>query len=308
MSKTEARTTRGQRIWARYRRGEPACGRDRSAQRIWAHAVLILASIVALYPVSWVLKMALSPGRSFGTSSSPIPEAVTLEHFRRVLSTSGPGGEWLFGRQLLNSLIVSGATTIVGVLLATTAAYAFSRFRFAGRDRLLSTFLITQMFPATMVMIPLYVILDHLHLLDSWTGLVLVYSTTALPFCVFMLKGYFDTIPTELEEAALIDGASRVRIFFTLILPLARPAIAVTALFSFMTAWNEFILAATFMATDVGYTLPVVLKSYVGSKSAATDWPAFAAGAVLVSVPVMALFFALEKHIVSGLTAGGVKG
>jgi arabinogalactan oligomer/maltooligosaccharide transport system permease protein len=121
-----------------------------------------------------------------------------------------------------------------------------------------------------------------------------------------MLKGYFDTIPTDLEEAALIDGASRPRIFFSVILPLARPAIAVTALFSFMTAWNEFILAATFMAKDTSYTLPVVLRGYVGAKT--TDWGAFAAGAVLVSVPVVALFFALEKHLVGGLTQGAVKG
>ena len=275
-------------------------------ETIIAHVVLIGASIIAIYPVLWVLKMALSPGRSFAGSVSPIPEAVTLDNFRRVVGASLPDGSWIFGQQLLNSIVVSGATTIVGVTLATTAAYAFSRFRFGGRRMLMSTFLITQMFPATMVMIPLYVILDELHLLDTWTGLVLVYSTTALPFCVFMLKGYFDTIPTELEEAALLDGASRARIFWSLILPLARPAIAVTALFSFMTAWNEFILAATFMANDSSYTLPVVLRGYVGAKY--TDWGAFAAGAVLVSVPVMALFFALEKHMVGGLTSGSIKG
>ncbi len=271
-----------------------------------AHVALVGASIIAIYPVLWVVKMAISPGRSFAGSISPIPTAVTLEHFSRVTGTTSSEGAWLFGRQLLNSVVVSGATTIVGVALATTAAYAFSRFRFPGRELGLSSFLITQMFPATMVMIPLYVILDRLHLLDTWTGLVLVYSTTALPFCVYMLKGYFDTIPTELEEAALIDGASRARIFWSLILPLARPAIAVTALFSFMTAWNEFILAATFMANDASYTLPVVLRGYVGAKS--TDWSAFAAGAIIVSVPVMALFFALEKQLVSGLTAGSVKG
>jgi arabinogalactan oligomer/maltooligosaccharide transport system permease protein len=275
-------------------------------EQVLVHAALMLASAIALYPVLWVLKMAFSPGHSFAGSANPIPDALTLEHLSRVVSTRTVDGGWLFGRQLLNSIAVSGMTTVVGVLLATSAAYAFSRFRFGGREALLSSFLITQMFPATMVMMPLYIILDRLHLLDSWTGLVLVYSTTALPFCVFMLKGYFDTIPTELEEAALLDGASRPRIFFSLILPLARPAIAVTALFSFMTAWNEFILAATFMASDQSYTLPVMLRGYVSAKT--TDWSSFAAGAVLVSLPVMALFFALERHLVSGLTSGGVKG
>lgn len=272
-----------------------------------SHAVLLLAAFASIYPVLWVLKMAFSPGRSFASSASPIPDAFSWDNFERVFATRAADGTWLFGRQLANSLVVSAATTVVGIFLATTAAYAFSRFRFAGRAPLLASFLVTQMFPATMVMIPLYVILDRFHLLDTWTGLVLVYATTALPFCVFMLKGYFDTIPTELEEAALIDGASRVRIFWSVILPLARPAIAVTALFSFMTAWNEFILAATFMAKDTSYTLPVVLRGYVGVKGT-TDWGAFAAGAVLVSLPVVLLFFALEKHLVSGLTQGAVKG
>ena len=162
--------------------------------------------------------MALSSGSSFAATINPFPEEFNLGNFERVLGTSLSDGSWLFGQQLFNSIIVSAATTVVGVTLATTAAYAFSRFRFGGRQMLLSSFLITQMFPATMVMIPLYVILDSLHLLDTWTGLVLVYSTTALPFCVYMLKGYFDTIPTELEEAALLDGASRFRIFWSLIL------------------------------------------------------------------------------------------
>ncbi len=275
-------------------------------KKLVPHAILIFASIVSLYPVLWVLKMAFSAGRSFAGSASPIPSEVSLDNFVRVVGTTAADGSWLFGRQLFNSIVVSAATTVIGIALATTAAYAFSRFRFAGRDLALSSFLITQMFPPTMVMIPLYVLLDRLHLLDTAAGLALVYSTTALPFCVFMLKGYFDTIPTELEEAALLDGASRARIFWSLILPLARPAIAVTALFSFMTAWNEFILAATFMAKETSYTLPVVLRSYVGAKT--TDWGAFAAGAVLVSIPVMALFFVLERHVVGGLTQGAVKG
>ncbi|MCB9654212.1 MAG: sugar ABC transporter permease [Deltaproteobacteria bacterium] len=280
--------------------------RGQVVQRVAAHAALVVGSVVALYPVLWVLKMAFSEGRTFASSVSPIPDAVSLNHFARVVGTTASDGTWLFGRQLMNSLWVSGATTVVGIVVATTAAYAFSRFRFAGRESTMGAFLVTQMFPGTMVMIPLYVLLDRLALLDTWTGLVLVYSSSALPFCVFMLKGYFDTIPTEIEEAARLDGASRLRIFWSLILPLARPAIAITALFSFMTAWNEYILAATFMGRDASYTLPVVLRSYVGERSA--DWGAFAAGAVLVSVPVMVFFLFLEKHLVGGLMQGAVKG
>ncbi|NMB73755.1 MAG: sugar ABC transporter permease [Myxococcales bacterium] len=213
---------------------------------------------------------------------------------------------WIFGHQLANSLVCSLSATLLGIFLACTAAYAFSRFRFPGRRAGLLSFLVVQMFPGTMMMIPLYILVDRLGLLDHILGLVLVYSTTAIPFCVWMLKGYFDTIPKELEEAAIIDGASRVRIFWTIMLPLARPAIAVTALFCFMTAWNEFILAATFMNDETAQTLPVMLNSFVSTTT--VEWGHFAAGAILVSLPVVALFFALQRYLVSGLTAGSVKG
>ncbi len=270
------------------------------------HALLITVTVVTLFPVALVVRKSLSPGNEFELSLNPIPPKVTTEHYRAVLSARDFSGSWLFGRQLYNSFVVALLTTILGVFLASTAAYAFSRFRFPGRRFGMMIFLVVQMFPATLLMIPLYVILDKLGLLDTVAGLVLVYSTTAIPFCVFMLKGYFDTIPRELEEAAWIDGASRFGMFWRVVLPLSKPALAVTALFSFMTAWNEYILAETFLSNEASYTLPVMLKHYVGDKSA--NWGAFAAGAILVSMPVMALFYMLQKALVSGLTAGGVKG
>jgi arabinogalactan oligomer/maltooligosaccharide transport system permease protein len=275
-------------------------------QQMAIHGVLILVSIAVLYPVLWVLGMALTDSQAFSMDPNPLPAEPTLDNFRTVTGTRDSQGAWLFGQQLLNSLIVSIATAAVGIVLATTAGYAMSRWTFPGRDRALQVFLITQMFPGVVMAIPLYILLDKAGLLDSLLGLSLVYATTAIPFCTWNMKGYFDTIPRELEEAATMDGASRWVCFTRVILPLAKPALVVTGLFSFMTAWNEFILAATFMNDERAFTLPVVLQSYVGDYG--TEWGHFAAGAVVVSLPVMVLFFVLQKHLVAGLTAGGVKG
>lgn len=274
--------------------------------QIATHLSLVLITIAVLYPVLWVLKMALSPGQAFSLDLNPVPSTITLEHFEAVLTTATIDGGWLFGRQLMNSLIVALATSAVGIALATSAGYAMSRWGFPGRDAGMRIFLITQMFPGVVMAIPLYILLDELGMLDSLMGLSVVYATTAIPFCTWNMKGYFDTIPVELEEAARMDGADRWTTFWYIVLPLARPALVVTGLFSFMTAWNEFILAATFMNDETSFTLPVVLQSYVGDYG--TEWGHFAAGAVIVSAPVMILFFALQRHLVEGLTSGSVKG
>ena len=273
---------------------------------IVVNAVLVIVVCVTLYPLLWVLKMALSGEQGFAVGATPWPDRFSAHNFVDFMGRTDKAGAWLFGRQLANSLLVAAATTVVGLSFATSAAYAFSRFEFPGRRMGQSALLVTQMFPTVVMAIPLYVLLDATGLIGSLTGLVLVYATTSVPFSVFMLKGYFDTIPRELEEAALVDGASRFTIFWKIILPLSRPALAVTALFSFMTAWNEFILASTFLSDERSFTLPIVLQRYVGEFSA--EWGRFAAGAVVVSAPVMALFFYLQKHLVGGLTTGGVKG
>lgn len=279
------------------------------------HIVLILFTLLTLYPIFWVFSIAFSGNQSLAIADLPAhptvadrirtiipwPGHVSLSNFVSVMSDQP------FARWLLNSAIVASATTVLGVFLACTAAYAFSRFRFPGRRVGLMSFLVSQMFPGTLMLIPLYIILvKWLGLGSSRIGLVMVYATTSIPFCVWMLKGYFDTIPKELEESAIMDGASPAVIFFRIILPLAKPAVAVTALFSFMTGWNEFILAATFMDKEFMYTAPVGLRFFVGGFS--QQWGYFAAGSIIVSVPVVLLFMFLQKYLVSGLTAGAVKG
>lgn len=280
--------------------------RPSNALKLLTYGGLSVFTFLALYPVLWVIKMALTPSQAFSLSLSPIPEEVSSANFIDLFTARDMAGHFLFAHQLFNSLVVSVATTLIGVGLATTSAFALSRFRFPGRRTGLYLLLVTQMFPGVVMMIPIYIILEHVGLLDTLAGLALVYSTTAVPFCAWMLKGYFDTIPKELEEAAVMDGMGRFAIFTKIYLPLARPSIVVAALFSFMTAWNEFILAATFMSKPTLFTLPVALQQYVGDYS--TEWGRFAAGAIVVSIPVMVLFFVLQKHLVGGMTAGSVKG
>ncbi len=277
------------------------------AEACIVHVVLLAAVVFAVYPLLWVVSVALSPGGA-GTQGGalPWPHAPTLANFSAVVGAGDATRAWLFGRQLTSSLVVSLATAASAVIVAAPTAYALARFRFVGAKGGVAVLLATQMFPTVASAVPLYLLLDALHLLDSRAGLVLVYASTAVPFAIFQLRGAFEAIPVDIEEAAMVDGATRAQAFFRVALPAARPAIAVTALFAFMSSWNEFILAATFLSRESAFTLPVVLQRYVGEYDAA--WGPFAAGAILVSVPVMALFYVAQRQLVSGLTAGGVKG
>jgi len=279
-----------------------------SGQKVasWPHFLLVPVTVVTLYPALYVLRLALSGSSGNASGIAPWPTTFDLSAFQAVASTTDRHGAWIFGHQLLNSVLVAIGCTTVGIALSTSAAYAFSRFNFPGRKEGLLAFLATQMFPGILTMIPLYVLMQKLHLLDSLMGLVLVYAATSVPFCTWTLKGYFDTLPKDLEESAILDGASRMTIFLRIILPLSAPAIAVTALFSFMHAWNEFVLASTFMNSELAFTLPVLIRNYVGDKD--VQWGLFAASSLIVTIPVMTLFYALEKYLVGGLTAGAVKG
>lgn len=278
-------------------------------ESVACHIFLVLGVAFALYPVLWVIALAFSGTQTPTARVVPVPDAPTMAHLEAVVGATrkaADGEFWLFGRQLGNSLIVSLATAFVGVLIAIPTAYALARFRFLGKDLGVRTLLASQMFPAVASAIPLYLILNHLGLLNSRTGLVVCYASTSVPFSIFQLRAAFEAIPVDLEEAAMVDGATRFSAFIRVVLPAARPAIAVTALFAFMGAYNEFILAATLLDKEEMFTLPVMLQRFIGEYDA--QWEKFAAGALVVSLPVMALFYIAQRHLVAGLTAGGVKG
>lgn len=275
--------------------------RKSKLNRVLTYLLLIFVALVTIYPILWVFKVAFGGKSLLSTSLSLLPDEITLDNFRTIFY------ERPFLIWARNSILVSVITTVSGLFLTTTAAYAFSRFRFPGQRVGMLGLLVTQMFPGVLLIIPQFILISNvLHLYGSLIGLIIIYSTTALPFSIWVLKGYFDTIPISLEESATIDGASKGRIFWQIILPLSTPAIAITGLFSFMTAWNEFILAATFLDSEAKYTLPLGLRNMVGEFGA--EWGNFAASSIIVAIPVVALFMLFQKFLVSGLTAGSVKG
>jgi arabinogalactan oligomer/maltooligosaccharide transport system permease protein len=269
--------------------------------KLGAHLILLVFTLFAIYPVLQVISISLRPGdQLLSRSLAIIPHNANLHSYYQLFF------EEPFLRWMMNSLIISFFVTIVGVSLAATAGYAFSRYRFSGRSASLLGIITTQMFPVTMLLLPLFIMLIKLGLYDSYLGLIIAYSATALPFTIWQMKGYYDTIPYSLEEAAFIDGASPVYAFYRIILPLALPALAITALFSFMAAWSEYLVAAVLIQDRQLFTLPLGLKLFQSNMEVA--WGLYSAGAVIVSIPVVVLFIFLSRWLISGLTLGSVKG
>ena len=273
----------------------------KSYQYILIYIVILFFVAISIYPVLRVLTISLRPGNNLlNESLQIIPDDATFENYIKLFNEK-PFLVWV-----KNSLLVTLVVTIIGVALASTAGYAFSRFKFPGRKAGLLSLLVTQMFPATMLLLPLFIMISKLNLVNSFLGLIIMYSASALPFCIWLMKGYYDTIPASLEESAKIDGANKFFAFRKIILPLASPALVITALFSFMAAWNEYIVAAQVLWYEDMFTIPLGLKSLQGNMT--TEWGMYASAALIISIPVIILFLVLSKWLVSGLTLGSVKG
>lgn len=282
---------------------------DTSRRHVWLlHLFLIGLSAVSLFPVWWVVVMAFDGSSGRPTSLRLWPEAPSLQPLMHVLAHPIDIDGVTFAQLLTNSLVLAAGTSGLGILLGATAGYAFARFRFAGRRAGLSGFLMLQMFPAVVMVAPTYVLLSVLHIRTSLVGLILAYLSGALPFAIWNLKGYFDTVPQDLEEAALVDGCTANMAFWRIILPLSAPAMAVTALFGFMTGWTEIICAWTFLEHPRTFTLSMALYALVGEYGTTRPWSEFAAMAIVLALPVCLMMLLLQRFIVSGLTAGAVKG
>ncbi|MEX2981862.1 sugar ABC transporter permease [Streptomyces sp. C36] len=262
------------------------------------HTALITASLISLFPVLFIVFVSLR-GRD-GWQEPTKFTGFDLSNYTHIL------GETKFLTWFGNSVVVALGATVVGVLISATAGYAVSRMRFPGQRPLMWTFLVVQMFPMAVLIVPLYTILGQLELLDSHAGLILTYCSVSVPFCAWMLKGYFDSIPAEIDEAGRVDGLTPFGTFWRLILPLARPGLAVTGFYSFITAWGEVAFASQFMSSEDHYTLAVGLQTFVGQQKA--EWGLMTAAAVLITVPAGLVFFVAQRHLVAGLTAGGTKG
>jgi arabinogalactan oligomer/maltooligosaccharide transport system permease protein len=282
----------------------------------WRHAVGIGAAVISLFPVVYVVSAAFNADSSI-SGSSLIPREITLDNFRVIFEgeTVGTGGTAYtpYVRWYGNSLLVAGATSILTVLLGALAAYAFSRFRFRGRRMGMLALLLIQMFPPFLSIVALYLILLNTGRvfpafgLNTLTGLMLIYLGSAMGVNAWLMKGFFDTIPAELDESARVDGATPAQIFWGVILPLAAPVLAVVGILSFVGTLNEFIIAKAILQTTDHYTLPVGLQNYIDQQYS-ERWGPFAAGVLLAAVPVVIIVMSFQRFFIRGLTQGAVKG
>jgi ABC-type maltose transport system permease subunit len=283
--------------------------KEKSIKRLLAalgkNALAIIIELAIIFPIVWIVSASIrSYGSLLTTTLQIIPAHPTLEAYSWALAPDSQ-----FWSALANSLFVSLFATGFCILVASPAAYAMSRFRFLGKRPILYALIFIQFVPGLLMFIAFFYLLLNLGLYDSLIGIALIYVALVLPFNIWNLKAFFDTLPRDIDEAALIDGASYLGAMFHVVIPLAQPGLAVTAFFSFLTAWNEFALAAIVLGSESHYTLPLRLYNLVlGGGNIRANWPHFAALSVLSSIPLIIVFMLIQRYLRTGLAIGAVKG
>jgi ABC-type glycerol-3-phosphate transport system permease component len=273
-----------------------------ATKRTIFYVALFLFALSALLPYIWILSTAFKNfSEVFTIPIRLIPRHITLENFRAVVY-----GQMDFGQKFLNSLIVTTATTLLSLAVSTPCAYALTRFKMKGKRVLLQTILVSQMIPIAVLLIPLYIVIVKLGLLNTFASLVVANLTFSVPFVVWVLYGFFTGLPISIEESAMIDGCSRLQTLIKIVLPSAAPGLAASSAYTFITAWQEYMFALTFIDSQKKFTLPIALTSYIGQYG--TQWGNLMAASLLVTLPVIVLFFGIQTLMVKGLTAGAVKG
>lgn len=271
-------------------------------QLIGIYGFILIMTVIIIYPLLWTFGLSLNPGSSL-YGADMIPENWSFKHY--VWLFNSPDSDYLIWYK--NTLIVATITSIGSTVFVSLVAYAFSRYKFVGKKYGIYAFLLLQMFPVLMAMVAIYILLNLIGLLDSLWGLVLIYLGGAIPMNAFLVKGYFDTIPRELDESARMDGAGHFRVLFTIMLPLAKPILAVVALFNFMTPFMDFILPRIILRSPENYTLALGLYNFVNAQFA-NNFTRFAAGSILIAVPIAFVFLMLQRYLITGLTSGATKG
>ena len=279
--------------------------KKKNGRKIITVILVIIVCIFALFPFVWMISTSFKPAQEvYSSTPSFVPKNPTANGYEEMLTTKSTTFDFM--QWTVNSVSVSLLTTLFSMVIATLGGYGISRFRFRGRNALSYIILTTQVLPGSLLIIPLYIIMGNMQLLDTRMGLVMAYATFSVPFCTWMMKGFFDSIPVSLEEAAKVDGAGRFRCFATVVMPLTIPGLVATGLFSFITGWNEYLFALALTQTTNMRTVPIGINMLMGQHT--YDWSQMMAMSFLGSLPVLILFIFFQKYFIAGMSSGAVKG
>jgi multiple sugar transport system permease protein len=280
--------------------------RRKPYETILIYLAALLVAIVTLAPPIWLFISSISTQQELlNVPVHWIPQQPTFERYIQIAVATGNASAAIFRASMVNSIIIASLVTLLCIMFGSLAAYSFARMRFGGQEPFLYIMLFSYMLPPIMILVPLYTIMRDLRLMDTRLGLIIVYSALIMPFAVWILRGYFQSIPHELEDAARIDGCTRLGALIRVVLPLSAPGLVATALFCFLASWEEFLLALVFTSSPAAKTIPIAIAEFTGRH--AIDYGMMAAGGVIAAIPPILMALVFQRYLISGLTSGAVK-